>query len=252
MKFVNQVAKKDLLSNKAMEGSGRGLTLEECLALCEAPKKLQVNATKFQLWKHLRDEILIRLLYETWARINELLSIKIEDIDFTECAINIKNPKGKSIFKIIDGKRTHLDTIYQPRWVYFGETTRDLLIRFLEGRNKGPLITNSRGGKLSTREAERIVNQYAEKCGIQKVIGYNEANRAIRLVTCKSLREAGERHTDNAGADRDATAKVAGHTVRTKESHYKKGNFEEDRAIIRAHHPLMRDRVNERDNRDGK
>ena len=233
-------------SNKSAVGGSRGLTTDECLALCKAPRKLQVNATKFQIWKHLRDELLIRLLYETWARISELLKVKIDDVDFKECAIHIKFPKGKSIFKIIEGKRTHVDTVYQPRWVYFGEATRDLLIRYLDGRNKGQLITNSRGRKLSTREAERIVNHYAEICGVQKIIGCSKDNRVVRLVTCKSLREAGERHTDIAGADRDATARIAGHTVRTKEAYYKKGNFVEDRAIIRAHHPLMNEKKNVR------
>lgn len=237
----------EILSNKSTVGGSRGLTTDECLKLCNAPRKLHVNATKFQMWKHLRDEILIRLLYETWTRINELLNVNVADIDFDECAIHIKFPKGKSIFRVIEGKRTHVDTIYQPRWVYFGQDSRDLLIRYLEGRNKGPLITSSRGRKLSTREAERIINHFAEICDIQKVIGYSKDNRVVRLVTCKSLREAGERHTDIAGADRDATARIAGHTVRTKESHYKKGNFEEDRCIVRAHHPLMNDKKNERD-----
>lgn len=239
-----QITKIEISTNKNAVGGNRGLTINECLELTKAPRKLPVNTTKFQLWKHLRDEILIRLLYETWARINELLNVNIEDIDFNECAIHIKFPKGKSIFKIIEGKRTHVDTIYQPRWVYFGEDSRDLIIRYLDRRNRGPLITNSRGRKLSTREAERIVNTYAEICGIQKVIGYSKANSVIRLVTCKSLREAGERHADICGADRDATARIAGHTVRTKESHYKKGNFEEDRAIVRAFHPLMKTKDN--------
>jgi integrase len=187
------------------------------------------------------------LLYETWARINELLHVNIEDIDFNECAIRIKFPKGKAVFKVIDGKRTHIDTVYQPRWVFFSEDTRDLIIRYLEGRKKGPLILSNRKRRLSTREAERIVNHFAEVAGIQKVIGYRSDNKVIRLVTCKSLREAGERHTDIAGADRDATARIAGHTVRTKEAYYKKGNFEEDRAIVRAHHPLMNDKEKVRD-----
>jgi integrase len=238
------IIKKPLIADKHSNGhpiiGDRGLTIEECLELCNAPKKLQVNATKFQLWKHLRDEILIRLLYETWARINELLNVRIEDTDFNECAIQIKTPKGKSIFKMIEGKRTHVNTVYQPRWVFYSKDTRDLLIRYLEGRRKGPLILSNRKRRLSVREAERIVNHFAEVAGIQKVIGHRSDNKVIRLVTCKSLREAGERHTDIAGADRDATARIAGHTVRTKESFYKKGNFVEDRAIFRAHHPLIK------------
>lgn len=224
----------------------RGLTVDECLALCKAPKKLDANATKFQIQKHLRDEILISLLYETWARINELLKVQFEDMDFNECAIHIKFPKGKSIFRVIEGKRTHVDTVYRPRWVFFSNDTKDLIIRYLEGRHKGPLIISNHRKRLSSREAERIVNYYAKAIGIQKVIGYRKDNREIRLVTCKSLREAGERHTDISGADRDATARIAGHTVATKEAHYKLGNFEEDRAIVRNHHPLMKENNNKR------
>ena len=31
----------------------RGLTEAECIKLCNAPKKLPINATKFQMRKHL-------------------------------------------------------------------------------------------------------------------------------------------------------------------------------------------------------
>ncbi len=219
----------------------RGLMLDECLRLSEQPRKLPPKATKFQLWKHLRDEVLIRLLYETFARVSELLHVGIEDIDFEQRAIIITHPKGKAVFSVVDGKRKHVDTRYEQRWVFFGDETRNLIIRYLAGRKKGHLITGHKGKKLSTRQAERIVDRYAGKAGIQNVIGYTRNGREVRLVTCKALREAGERHTDVAGADRDATARIAGHTVTTKERHYKKGNFEEDRKVVRGHHPLMRD-----------
>lgn len=219
---------------------GRGVTLEECLALCRSPKKLPVDATEFQMWKHLRDEILIRLMYESFARIGELLKVEVRDVDFEHCAIRITHPKAKAVFKIIDGKRKHVGTVYPKRWVYFGEESKNLLIRYLGRRRSGYLITNSRGKKLSTRQAERIVDFYARKAGIQKIIGHTKNGREIRLVTCKALREAGERHTDMNGGDRDATARIAGHTVRTKEKYYKKGNFEEDGEVVRRHHPLMK------------
>jgi len=192
------------------------------------------------LWKHLRDEVLVRLLYETWARIGELLEVEIQDVDFEHSAILIAHPKGKAVFKIIDGKRVHMETIHPQRWVFFSEYTRTLIIRFLRGRKKGHLTVNSKGKKLSKREAERIVDHYAKSAGIQRILGHTKIGREIRLVTCKALREAGERHTDEAGGDRDATARIAGHTVRTKETYYKRGNFEEDMNVVRRHHPLMR------------
>jgi integrase len=230
----------------------RGLTFGECEKLCHEPKKLSTNASKFQIWKHQRDELLIRLIYETFGRIGELLSVEISDIDFEQSAISIKHPKSKAVFKVIDGKRIHTDTISQPRWVFISDYTKNFIIQFLSGRKKGYLITNSSRKKLSSREAERIVDYYARSLGIQQIIGTTKNGREIRLVTCKALREAGERHTDVSGGDRDATARVAGHTVRTKESHYKKGNFEEDRAIVRNHHPLMKENKNDLVKRNSK
>ncbi len=215
--------------------------MDECSLLCRAPKELPVNVTKFQLWKHLRDEILIRLIYETFMRIGELTRVKIKDVDFENRAIFVSSPKAKAVFKIVDEKRTHVDTICQPRWVFFSLHTRNLMIRYLDGRRRGYLIVNSRGKRFSTRQAERIVDHYARQADIQKVIGETRNGRKISLITCKALREAGERHTDESGGDRDGTARIAGHSVRTKERYYKLGNFEEDRRIVRRHHPLMRD-----------
>lgn len=218
----------------------RGLTLGECRALVEAPRKLSTNATKFQIWKATRDELLIRLLYESWSRVRELIMVDVKDVDFDNCSIVIRHPKGRAVFKVKGGRRVHVDTVHQQRQVFFGQYTRDLMIRHLQRRRRGPLIVNSKRKRLSTRQAERIVDRHARAAGIQKVIGYTKNGREIRLVSCKALRESGERHTDVAGADRDATARIAGHTVRTKEKHYKKGNFEEDRQIVRENHPLMR------------
>jgi integrase len=78
----------------ATEIGHRGLTVDECLALCKAPRKLPMNASKFQIWKHQRDELLIRLIYETFARISELLKVDISDVDIEQHAIqNIQKVK---------------------------------------------------------------------------------------------------------------------------------------------------------------
>ena len=219
----------------------RGLTVEECARLCSASRRLPSSATRFQIWRALRDEVLVRLLYETWARVSELLKVDVQDIDFDNCSLLIRNPKGKAVFRLQDGRRVHVDTVHQQRQVFFGDYTRDLMIRHLQRRKRGPLITNSKRRMLSTRQAERIVDRHARAAGIQRVIGHNKKGSAVRIVTCKALREAGERHTDVAGADRDATARIAGHTVQTKERFYKKGDYEEDRRIVRENHPLMRE-----------
>lgn len=222
------------------ESIERGLTEKECIAVCKAPRRLPPNATEFRIWKAGRDELLIRLLYEAFPRIGELIKADVVDVDFEENTLYIRHPKGKAVFKIGDGGRVHVDTVHRERATHFSNYAKDLGIRHLRRRKRGPLIANSQGKRLSVRQAERIVDMHAKAAGMQKVVGHTKNGREIHLVTCKALREAGERHTDVAGADRDATARIAGHTVRTKEKYYKKGNFEEDRRIVREHHPLMR------------
>ena len=85
-----------------------------------------------------------------------------------------------------------------------------------------------------------------EAIGIQEVVGYTKRGRRIQSVSYKSLREARGRHTDIGGTDRDATARVAGHAVRTREVYYKKGDSKEDKEIVRSHHPLMKEENREK------
>ena len=61
------------------------------------------------------------------------------------------------------------------------------------------------------------------------------------LVTLKGLREAGERHTDLAGADSSITARLAQHSQIVKEKHYKKSGWEEIHQQIRKHHPAFKE-----------
>lgn len=223
------------------EGIRRGLTEKECRRLIEAPRSLPMNATDFQMWKSVRDELFLRMLYECFPRICELISADVADIDFEEFTLYIRHPKGKAIFRNVNGKRVHVDTIHEERATHFSDYTRNLAIRYLRGRRRGPIFTDSKGRRLTVRQGERIVHKYAEVAGIQRVVGQTKDGRKTHLASPKGLREAGERHTDVAGGDRDATARIAGHTVQTKEKYYKKGDFEEDRRVVREHHPMMRE-----------
>ena len=54
-----------------------------------------------------------------------------------------------------------------------------------------------------------------------------DADRGLTLSECKRLCEA--------------PARIAGHTVQTREKYCNKDNFEEDRRIVRENHPLMRE-----------
>ena len=62
---------------------------------------------------------------------------------------------------------------------------------------------------------------------MQKVTHITPTGKTYHLVTLKALREAGERHMDLRGADRDVTARGSQHSALVKEKHYKKSGCEE-------------------------
>lgn len=208
----------------------RGMTEEECKKLLLAPDDLPVDVTLKEIRRRLRDKIILRLLYETFVRVGELSKIEVRDVDLKECSIFVRFPKRKAVFSGRGDKRVHVDTVKETRHVSFSKTTKNLLIQYLEGRRSGNLFG------LTPRQIERIVDRWAKKAGIQQV-RMTSGGRRYGLVCPKALREAGERHCDISGADRDATAELAGHTVQTKEKYYKKSDFEELRKVVRKHHP---------------
>jgi len=85
------------------------------------------------------------------------------------------------------------------------------------------------------------INEVASKVGIQKVTHVTETGKRYHLVTIKALREAGERHTDLAGADSEVTAKASQHSAVIKERHYKKTGWEEVQEQIKRFHPSFKE-----------
>jgi integrase len=160
------------------------LTKKDYVALREAAKRLPLDASSFQIWKHLRDEILIRLLYETSMNVGDLLDVRVEDVDLDLYSICLKDPE-------IIARTEDVFVHEESGFVYFDESTRHLLIQYLAGRKRGPLIMNNREERMSVRTAERIVDECARLAGIQRIRGYtfdkDGRRRALKVVTCRTL-----------------------------------------------------------------
>jgi hypothetical protein len=111
-----------------------------------------------------------------------------------------------------------------------------------------PLI-NADGDKLSMAWFKDRINHYAKLLGIQKDVKYYDTRTGEvhprHLVTCMALREAGERHHDNAGGSRKLSAVAAGHT-HVKERHYEKvgEDFEQEHESYKRFHPAFVEGVN--------
>ncbi|MGM0510577.1 MAG: tyrosine-type recombinase/integrase, partial [Thermoplasmatota archaeon] len=91
------------------------------------------------------------ILYHCGLRVSELTSLKIEDIDFTEGMITVREGKGK-----------------KDRVVPVDSRTLDMIEFYKAGAEEGYLILSERGEPLSTRQVERLVKKYAKKADLNK------------------------------------------------------------------------------------
>ena len=121
--------------------------------------------------------------------------------------------------------------------------TQLLFKRVIGNRKKGPIFINRQSQRLSITFLQVFINDLATRIGLQQVAkitpGGKYGKRQQNLVTLKALREAGERHTDLAGADSDVTARGAQHSAIVKEQYYKRAGWEEIQQQVRKFHPAF-------------
>ena len=193
----------------------RGLTRNEVKVMLNAPfDTLLDNPTPNQVEKAERDHLIIILLWESWARLNELLNVHVEHIDLRNRTLYIATPKRKAK-RDRDGN-PYSETV--ERETGFTEETKRKLIKYLRGRKKGLLFP------LTPRAVRDLVKDYAEATGVQKVIGYTRKGEPRFLICPKAFREAGEFYACADGMDDAMAATRAGHTEKVQKKNYKKKN----------------------------
>ena len=103
-----------------------------------------------------RDDLLIRLLYDSGARVSELLNIKINDIDFEKRTIKLlgKGNKERLILFTNETKKILIDYIY---YIYNN----------FEIKNNY-LFSNKKGVVLGRVEVYNIIRKYCEIAGKTK------------------------------------------------------------------------------------
>jgi integrase len=101
---------------------------------------------------HLREKTLYRMLYETAARSEEILSVNIEDLDLTgrTCPVKAEGAKPKT------RRRGAVRQEYMLERVWWDAGTARLLPRLIAGRTSGPLFIGHRrpgpGKKIDARD----------------------------------------------------------------------------------------------------
>ncbi len=204
------------------------MNIEECRVIC----------TDYRI--PTREKLFFRVIYETQLRPFEVLNLKIEDWDRNQHLITAVRVKQKT--KPKKGNRKEKEWLPStPRTALLSDNTNELLRTLVSNRKKGYIFINEKGEQLSLEWFNERINHYAKIIGIQKIKKYYADGRTLKLITCMALREAGERHHDNAGGSRKLSAVAAGHTMQVKEKHYEKvgEDFEQVHESYRRFHPAF-------------
>ncbi len=210
----------------------RGMNLDECKAICTSPEI------------PVREKLFFRIIYETQLRPFEALNLLIENWDREQQLVTAVRVKQKTAPVKGDRHRKIL-LPSKPRTAFLTENTNLMLKTVVSNRKKGYIFVNADGDKLSMAWFKDRINHYAKLLGIQKDVKYYDTKTGEvhprHLVTCMALREAGERHHDNAGGSRKLSAVAAGHTMQVKERHYEKvgEDFEQVHESYRKFHPAF-------------
>jgi site-specific recombinase XerD len=155
-----------------------------------------------------RDRALVQTLYDTGARISELLNVELKDIKWEDRVIWISHGKGD-----------------RARIVLFTAECSERLKEYLAKRNiESPyLFANQRGGHLSRIWAEKLFNRYTKELGL----GYK--------VTPHTMRHTLGAHLAEKGMEQPFIKDIFGHKSIESTSIYTRLNPEARKRIYDSH-----------------
>jgi integrase len=169
----------------------------------------------------LKEKLLFKIIYETQLRPFEVLNLQVEQWDRKQGLVTALKVKQKT--KPRKGDHHAKDWLPStPKTRAITPSTNEMLREYVSNRKKGPLFINENEEMLSLEWFNQEISRYAKLLGIQKIKKYYVDGRTLKIVTCMALREAGQRHDDNAGCSRKLFAVAADHTMHVKEKHYEK------------------------------
>jgi tyrosine recombinase XerC len=162
----------------------------------------------------LRDRAILEIFYAAGIRVSELVGIDLEDISQEERMIRIRG-KGK-----------------KERIVPFGRKAAGSLEDYLRVRREFPLklgtsalFVNARGGRLTARSVQRLVQKYFQRA-------------ALRLkISPHALRHSFATHLLNRGADLRVIQEFLGHESLATTQRYTHLDVQRLLEVYRKSHP---------------
>lgn len=162
-----------------------------------------------------RDAAILELLYASGMRVSELVSLDIDDVDFDSQFVRClgKGSKERRVPIGIPAVKAVND---------YAEYARP---HFQSRRSQSALFLNQRGGRLTRQSCWSIINKYAKRAGLDKVI-YPHI-----------FRHSFATHMLEAGADLRAIQEMLGHAFISTTQIYTKLSKEDIKAIYYESHP---------------
>lgn len=162
----------------------KALTIDEAIALVEAPGSLDVAAR--------RDRALLEFLYGTGARVSETVAVDLNDVDLEEKVALVTGKGSKQRFVPLGRKAVEAIGSWLP-------DRMALVSRKVKG---DPLFLNLRGGRLTRQGIFVIVKKHAASVDIEPA-----------RVSPHVLRHSAATHMVEAGADIRTVQEMLGHAT---------------------------------------
>lgn len=138
--------------------------------------------------KNAKHKLLLSLAYGAGLRVSEVVSLKVHDLDFVELTVHIKQAKGQ-----------------KDRISVIPESLTNSLKNLVAGKSgNDPVFASERGGKLTTRTAQKVFENALKESGVKKD------------ATFHSLRHSFATHLLENGTDVRYVQELLGHSnIRT-------------------------------------
>ncbi len=173
---------KEVATPKVPKRIPKFLTVDEVFALLDSPGNEESLGV--------RDKGIMELLYGSGIRVGELVELDVHNIDLTEGTVRVLGKGRKERIVPIGDKACRALHAYL-----------DVRSEFVAGaKNENALFVNRRGGRLTARSVERMLNKYIERSGLQK------------KVTPHVLRHTFATHLLGSGADMRGIQELLGHS----------------------------------------
>ncbi len=192
------------------------LTVDEVFALLEEPGKHDPFAR--------RDTAMLELIYSSGMRVSELVSRDMNHLDFASGMVRVTGKGNKE--RLVPFGTAAAEAIQR----YFPERQQLIAARAARGRpaDSQALFLNSRGGRITARSVERLIQSYGSRAGITAV------------VTPHALRHSFATHLLEMGADLRTVQELLGHVSLSTTQKYTHLNLDHLTRVYDQAHPLAK------------